>query len=900
MTAKKRLFLIDGSASAYRSYFAFIRNPLINSKGVNTSAVFGFTNSLLKILKDEKPDYLAIIFDTAAPTFRHELYKEYKSTRSKMPDDMAAQLPLIYEVVEAMQLPILEMDGFEADDLMGTLAKKAKKKGLQTILVTGDKDFLQLVDEDILVLNPRRAGEEMELLDEEKVKEKFGVPPQHVTDVLALMGDTSDNVPGVPGIGEKTALELVKKFGSLENLLDNLQKVEKKKLKENIEFNADQARLSKRLVTIDTDVPSELDLEQFEIKNYITPRVKEIFKELEFTSLLEQVSEKEIEKSVKYKTVESLTELEKLISELQKAGEFAIDTETSTISAVGTNLVGISISKAKGEAFYLPVGHTGLESKKNLDMKKVLTLLKPILEDEKFKKIAQNAKFDILVFKQSGIEVRGISFDPMIASYLLNPSIRQHNLDSLALKYLDHKMIPIEDLIGSGKKQKSFAEVPIGKATIYSAEDADFTYRLKEILYPQLKHLELEKLFYEVEVPLIYVLAEMELAGVSVDLKILKEVSKYLEKEIDKYTKEIFEMAGKEFNLNSPQQLAKILFEDLKLKPLRKTTKKTHQSTDIQVLEELAKVHPLPKAILEYRQLAKLKSTYVDALPELVNKKTGRIHTSFNQTVAATGRLSSSNPNLQNIPIRTEIGQKIRKAFVPGNKDFVLVSADYSQIELRILAHFSEDPTMMESFLKDEDIHTRTASEVFGVSPDDVTPDQRRQAKIANFSVIYGVSAFGLSQQTDMTIEEADMFIKIYFKRYPKVAEYIDYIIEKAKKDGYVTTMLGRRRYIPEINSENRQAREFAERIALNTPIQGTAADLIKIVMIQISEEMSKKNYHSKTILQVHDELVFEAHKPELDWLKMMVKDKMENSLKLKVPIKVEIGVGENWLDLEY
>ncbi len=900
MSKKKRLFLIDGSALAYRSYFAFIRNPLINSKGVNTSAIFGFTNSLLKILKEEQPDYLAIVFDTAAPTFRHEIYKDYKSTRSKMPEDMATQLPYIYEVVEAMKLPILELEGFEADDLMGTLAKKAEKKGLETVLVTGDKDFLQLVDEDILVLNPRRAGEEMELLDEEKVKDKFGVSPSQVTDVLALMGDTSDNVPGVPGIGEKTAVELVEKFKNLENLLENLAKVEKKKLKENIGFNADQARLSKRLVTIDINVPCELDLEKFKIKDYITPRVKEIFKELEFTSLLEQVSVKELEETVKYRTVESWDELTDLISKLKEAGEFAIDTETSSISAVDTNLVGISISKAKQEAVYIPVGHTGLESKKNLEIKKVLPSLKPILEDQKIKKIGQNAKFDVMVFKQSGIEVKGISFDPMIASYLLNPSIRQHNLDNLALKYLDHKMIPIEDLIGSGKKQKSFAEVPIDKATIYSCEDADFTYRLKEILYPKLKELELEKLFYEVEIPLIYVLAEMELAGVSIDLKILKEVSKYLEKEIDKYTKEIFEMAGQKFNLNSPQQLAKVLFEDLKLKPIRRTTKKTHQSTDIQVLEELAKIHPLPKALLEYRQLAKLKSTYVDALPELINKKTGRIHTSFNQTVAATGRLSSSDPNLQNIPIRTEIGQKIRKGFVPGSKEFLLVSADYSQIELRILAHFSEDLTMIESFLNDEDIHTRTASEVFGVSPENVTSEQRRQAKIANFSVIYGVSAYGLSQQTDMTVEEADMFIKIYFKRYPKVAEYIDNIIEKAKKDGYVTTMLGRRRYIPEINSENRQVREFAERIALNTPIQGTAADLIKIVMIKIYEEMQKENCRSKMILQVHDELVFEAYKKELDWLKKMLKDKMENSLKLKVPIKVEIGVGENWLDLEY
>src|SRR5574341_281139 len=510
----------------------------------------------------------------------------------------------------------------------------------------------------------------------------------------------------------------------------------------------------------------------------------------------------------------------------------------------------------ESRAYYLPLGHK--EGNKP-DKVAALKLLKPVLEDSEIKKIGQNIKYDWEVFYQEGIEIKGIDFDPMIASYLLNPSIRQHNLDGLALKYLDHKMIPIEDLIGSGKKQKSFAEVPIEKATEYSCEDVDYTLRLKKILYPELKKLDLLPWFYEVELPLVRVLAEMELAGVAIDLKVLKEVSKYLEKEIQKFTEEIFSIAGKEFNLNSPAQLAQVLFEDLKLKPIRRTQKKTHQSTDVQVLEELANVHPLPKALLEYRQLSKLKSTYADTLPELINRKTGRIHTSFNQTVAATGRLSSSDPNLQNIPVRTEIGRQIRKAFVAGEKDYVLLSADYSQIELRILAHFSEDPTLAASFLKGEDIHTRTAAEVFGVDPENVTPEQRRQAKIANFAVIYGVSAYGLSQQTEMTVEEAGMFITIYFKKYPKVAEYIENSIEKVRKDGFVTTLLGRRRYVPEINSANRQVREFAERIALNTPIQGTAADLIKVVMIKIAEEMREKKTESKMILQVHDELVFDV-----------------------------------------
>jgi len=893
----KKFFLIDGSALAYRSYFAFIRNPLINSKGVNTSAVFGFAQSLLKIVKEYKPDYIAIVFDTKAPTFRHEIFAEYKSTRSKMPEEMAEQLPYLNQVAEGMNLPVLQKEGFEADDLMGTLAKQAAEHGFQTVLVTGDKDFLQLVDKNVIVLNPHRAGQEMEWIDRAKVEEKFGVPPEKVTDLLALMGDQSDNIPGVPGIGEKTARQLMQKFASLEELLSQPGKVEPKKVRENMEFHADQARLSKRLATIDTSVPIELELEKFRWKEEYGPRLKELFKELELNSLLEQIAKAEKKAEAAYRLVQNLEELGILIEQIKKKGELAIDTETSTRSAIGTDLVGISISLEEGEAYYLPLQHASGE---NLDKAATLKSLKPILEDSEIKKIGQNIKFDWEVFYQEGIEIRGIDLDPMIASYLLNPSIRQHNLDALALKYLDHKMIPIEELIGAGKKQKSFAEAPIEKATEYSAEDVDYTLRLKRVLYPELEKLDLLPLFYEVELPLVRVLAEMELAGVAIDLKVLKEVSDYLKKEIDKHTEEIYSLAGKKFNLNSPAQLAEVLFEDLKLKPIRRTQKKTHQSTDVQVLEELAKIHPLPKALLEYRQLSKLKSTYADALPELINKKTGRIHTSFNQTVAATGRLSSSDPNLQNIPVRTEVGRQIRKAFVAGGRDNLLLSADYSQIELRILAHFSEDPTLTESFLQNEDIHTRTAAEVFGVDPENVTPEQRRQAKIANFAVIYGVSAYGLSQQTEMTVEEADMFITIYFKKYPKVAEYIENCIEKARKDGFVTTLLGRRRYIPEINSANRQVREFAERIALNTPIQGTAADLIKVVMIKIAEDMRSKNTKSKMILQVHDELVFEVHKSELEYMKKMVKERMESSLELKVPIKVEVGVGKNWLELEY
>ncbi|HVP35618.1 MAG TPA: DNA polymerase I [Terriglobales bacterium] len=892
MTKKKRLFLIDGSALAYRSYFAFIRNPLINSKGENTSAAFGFANSLFKILKDGNPDYVGVVFDTKAPTFRHEIYKEYKSTRAKMPDEMVSQLPRIMELVQGMNIPILEMEGFEADDLMGTLARKAEEKGLEVILVTGDKDFLQLVDENIKVLNPRKSGEETEVYDREKVKEKYGIPPEKVIDLLGLMGDASDNVPGIPGVGEKTALELIHQFGDLEKVLSNADRVKRKNVSQNLKEHADLARLSKKLVTIETNVPIELDLKELSRTGYNLPRLKELFKELEFGRLLQEITAGGKLEKVKYKTINDEKEFRALVARIKEEKEFAVDTETSSVNPIDAQLVGVSISLEKEEASYIPLRHT---EGKNLEIKLLLEEFKPVLEDESVKKIGQNLKFDLEILKNEGIELKGIGFDTMVASYLLNPSGRQHSLSNLALEQLDYSMTPISDLIGSGKKQIGFAQVTIKAASLYSCEDADFTLRLKEILEPKLKAYSLEKLFYEVELPLIQVLAEMEMTGVSINVNYLKELSSQMEIELTKLAKQIYKLAGKEFNINSPQQLSKVLFEDLRLTPLRKTAKKTLSSTDFGVLEQLARVHPLPQKLLEYRQLFKLKSTYIDALPALVNKKTGRVHTSFNQTVTATGRLSSSEPNLQNIPIKTEIGSRIRKAFIPKDENYLLLSADYSQIELRILAHFSEDETLMESFFKGEDIHTRTASEVFGVPIGQVTPEQRRVAKTANFAIIYGVSAFGLSQQTEMTPKEASMFIDIYFKRYPKVQEHLENLIEKTRQDGYITTLLGRRRYIPEIESPNRQKREFAERVAINTPHQGSAADLIKVVMIEIAKILRHKE--SKMILQVHDELVFEVHKSELDEIREIVKDKMENTVKLKVPIKVDIKIGKNWLE---
>lgn len=893
MPKRKRLYLIDGSALAYRSYFAFIRNPLINSKGENTSAVFGFTNSIFKIIREEKPDYLAVVFDTKAPTFRHEIFKEYKSTRAKMPDEMSEQLPRIREVTEGMNLPILEVDGFEADDLMGTLAKKAKKEGMAVILVTGDKDFLQLVDEDVKVLNPRRAGEEPELLDRSRVEEKLGVPPEKVIELLGLMGDASDNVPGVPGVGEKTALELLKRFGSLEGALKNADKVKRKNVQKGLKEHADLARLSKRLVTIDTNVPFELELSELERKNFDLPRLTELFKELEFTRFLQEIGPLEEEEKVSYQIIRSEEELKLLVSQLKEAGEFALDTETTSLNPIDAELVGISLSHKEKEAFYVPVAHS--DRKGNLDRALVTKSLKGLLEDEKIRKVGHNLKYDLQVLRQFGIELKGIYFDTMVASYLLNPSSRQHGLDNLALEHIDHRMIPISDLIGRGKKQRSFAEAPVKDACNYSCEDVDFTLRLKEIFSPKLSQLALEKLFFEVELPLIEVLAEMEMIGVSIETAYLGDLSREMEKQLEDLSSQIYDLAGRRFNINSPQQLSQVLFEDLKLPSVRKTAKRTGYSTDIGVLETLAREHPLPAVLLEYRQLAKLTSTYIDALPRLVNQRTKRIHTSFNQTVTATGRLSSSEPNLQNIPIRTDLGRQIRKAFIPRDKNFLIMSADYSQVELRILAHFSQDQTLMSSFKKGEDIHNRTASEVFGVRIDRVTSEQRAVAKTTNFAIIYGVSAYGLSQQTNMTPQEAAMFIEVYFKRYPRVKEYIDQMIELAREQGFVTTLLGRRRYMPEIDSTNRQKREFAERTAINTPIQGSAADLIKVVMVDIDKELKKRK--SKMILQVHDELVFEVHKDELDEVREMVRDKMENTVDLEVPIRVDINVGENWLE---
>jgi len=901
----KRLYLIDGSALAYRAYFAFVRNPLLNSKGENTSASYGFANSLLKLFREEKPDYWVCVFDTPHPTFRHEMYPEYKSTRAKMPDDMAEQLPRVKEVAETLGCPIVEKPGFEADDVIATLAQQAVAGGLDAVIVTGDKDFMQLVTDRITMYNSRRKGgvEQIERLDPAGVEKKFGVPPERVIDVLGLAGDTSDNIPGVPGVGPKTAVSLVKEFGDLEAVLANREKIARKTLREKLHTYAEQARFSRELVTIKTDVPVKLEKQNFLVKAFDIGAVTRLFVELGFKSLVRFVEPDLMETEAparaaaasagNYQTVSTFAQLRQLVKTWRKAEWLAVDTETTSLNPIDAELVGVSICVEAGEAYYIPVGHR--EQEANLERDAVLAELKPLLENPKPRLVGQNIKYDWQIFRDYGITLGGIAFDPMIASYLIDPTSRGHSLDALALKHLSYEKTPISELIGTGKKQISFADVGVEAATQYAAEDADFTWRLAKTLRPMLAPIGLTDLFEKVEIPLVPILAHMEYDGVSVDVPYLKKLSNSWKRKLARLTDKIYDKAGDEFNINSPQQLGVVLFDRLGLQPVRKTARTAQRATDVSTLEILAKKHPLPRLILDYRALTKLKSTYADALISLVNPRTGRVHTSFNQAVAATGRLSSSDPNLQNIPIRTEDGKKIRRAFIPKSEDYVLLAADYSQIELRLMAYFSGDEALCEAFRLGEDIHSRTASDIFGVPVEMVDAERRRWAKSANFGIIYGLSAYGLSQQTDMTVGEAKDFIDTYFRRYPKVREFIDSTIKKARDDGYVTTLLGRRRSLPDIRSNNRSQREFAERTAVNTPLQGTAADIIKKAMVDLARDLQGKK--SMMVLQVHDELVFDTHRDELDWLTDTVRERMEHAVELSVPLKVDFGIGDNWLD---
>ncbi|MBD3288945.1 DNA polymerase I [candidate division KSB1 bacterium] len=902
--SKKRLFLIDGSALAYRAFFAFQRQPLINSKGENTGATFGFYRSLQKIIDDENPDYIATVFDTPEPTFRHELYPDYKATREKMPDEMSEQLPRIKQMLRVMNIELIEISGFEADDVIGTLAAQAEKNNLEVWLVTGDKDFMQLVSENIKIYNPKRASEDPELLDVQGVVKKVGLAPVKIIDYMALTGDSSDNIPGVRGVGPKSALELMRQFSTLEEILANTDKIDRKSLRRKIDENRENASLSKKLVTIDTNVKLDIAFENLKKKDPDKDTAIRFFKELEFTSVLEQFMGDAGNEKVDYQIIDTETGLEQFINRLKESGGFTLDLETTSRDPMMAQIVGLSFSWEKAKAFYVPVsiqinepGGDLFDQQKTegIPVDSVINKLKTILEDESIKKCGQNIKYDMLVLANYGCSVEGVDFDTMVASYLINPSLRQHNLDALSLEYLNYQKIATSELLGTGKNQKSMAEVPVKKVAQYACEDADMTQRLRQLLEKKLNDYNLLNLFETVELPLIYVLMEIERNGVSLDVPFLKKMSGELRERLDKLEEQIYEVAGEPFNINSPRQLADVLFNKLKLPVIRRT--KTGISTDVNVLEELAKVHILPQDLLEFRQLAKLKSTYVDALPKLVNTATGRVHTSYNQTVAATGRLSSSDPNLQNIPIRTEIGRKIRRAFIPKNDDYILLDADYSQIELRIMAHISQDETLRNSFRNDEDVHRKTAALIFKLAPDKVTDELRRRAKEVNFGIMYGMGAYGLASRLDIAQEEAESFIMDYFAGYPEVKAYIDRTIAEARENGYVTTLMKRRRYLPEINNRNRRVREFAERTAINTPIQGSAADLIKIAMIRISDKIKKMKLDAKMILQVHDELLFEVVKDQVEEMEQMVRHEMENAIELSVPVKVDVGIGSNWLE---
>ena len=888
MEKQKTIYLIDGTAYIYRAYHAI--RGLSNSRGLPTNAIFGFTRMLIKLMEDRSPEYVAMFFDAKGPTFRHEMYKDYKANRPPMPEDMVVQLPYIKEVTAAFNLPIIEISGFEADDLIGTTARLAEKEGYSVVIVTGDKDFMQLVSDKTAIWDPMKDS----TIDLQAFKEKFGIEPHQMIDVQGLSGDTADNIPGVPGIGQKTALALIKTYRSMQGVYEKLESITQKKQRENLENFKDQAFLSRELVTINTKVAISLDPVKFKVTAPERKKLTELFKNLEFRQLQQAFPEQADLRSKDYRAIMNIADLQKLISRLETAARFALDTETTSTNPMQANLVGLSFAVCAHQAFYIPCAHNYLGAPDQLDLKTVLERLRPVLENPKIEKVGQNIKYDWMVLARHGINLAGVVFDTMLASYLLDPSKRAHNLDQIALDFLDHKTITFEQVAGKGKNAVLFSQVTLDKATPYACEDADITLMAYEVLNSKLKELGLDELMASVEMPLVPVLMQMEMRGTGLDVDRLHELSGSFEQQLEALEGSIYGLAGESFNINSSQQLGRILFEKLKLPIQKKTKKKTAYSTDVNVLTTLAEYHELPAVILKHRTLAKLKSTYTDALIELVNPLTGRIHTSYNQTVTATGRLSSSDPNLQNIPIRTEEGRKIRRAFVP-RRGWYLVSADYSQVELRILAHYSKDDILIKAFMEDEDIHTRTACEVFQVAPEVLTAELRRQAKAINFGIIYGMSAFGLSKQLEISRKMAQTFIDQYFARYSGVKRFLEQTIAEARHTQQTSTLLGRIRILTDINSSNHIIRQAAERTAINTPIQGSAADLIKVAMIQVNQALSEKRLKSAMLLTVHDELVFEVPPDELKVVTRLVKNVMEGVWELKVPLKINIAHGHNW-----
>ena len=890
MKNDKTLYLIDGSAYIYRAYHAI--RSLANSKGLPTNAAFGFTRMLIKLIEDRSPEYVIMFFDAKGPTFRHEIYQDYKANRPPMPEDLSIQIPYIKEITHGFNIPVIEMQGFEADDLIGTFRYQAEKAGFFVVMVTGDKDFVQLVTDNVVIWDPMKE----KTIDINTVRDDFGVEPYQMIDVMALSGDASDNIPGVPGIGPKTALSLIKTFGTVERLYERVHTITKKKQHENLVQYKEQAFLSKKLVTIHIDVPFSFDPDECRYKEPDNARLSKLFKHLEFRQLQQAFPKQSDLSNKNYRAIYNMSALFDLIGRLEAAEMFAIDTETTSKDPMKAKLVGLSFSMKPDEAFYIPCAHDYPEAPAQLELEKVLSQLRPVLENPNVKKIGQNIKYDWMVLKRHGINLAGVIFDTMLASYLINPSKRAHNLDQIALDFLDHKTITYKEISGKGKKNVGFAEIPLEKAVPYACEDADITLMAYHVLMPLIDRAGLTDLYNNVELPLVPVLMNMEMTGICVDREKLMDLSKSFEHQLEQIESMIYSMAGEEFNIRSSQQLGRILFEKLKLPVQKKTRKKTGYSTDVSVLTVLADKHELPELILRHRTLAKLKSTYTDALVDLVHQETGRIHTSYNQTVTATGRLSSSNPNLQNIPIRTDEGMEIRKAFVPREK-WILVSADYSQIELRILAHYADDDILIEAFKNDEDIHTRTATEVFQVFPSFVTSELRRQAKVINFGIVYGMSPYGLSKELGISRKMAKTYIDNYFVRYKGVKRFVDQTICDARKTNKTSTLLGRIRLLPDINSPNKAVREFAERTAVNTPVQGTAADLIKLAMIRVDAAFREGGLNSAMLLSVHDEIVFEVPPEELASVKVLVKEIMEGIWNLKVPLKVNLSSGKNWAE---
>lgn len=923
----KKLFLIDAYALIYRSYFAFIRNPRFNSKGMNTSAMLGFANTLVQLLENEKPEYIGVVFDMSKPTFRHEMFPEYKANRQEMPEELRKAIPYIRKMIEGFRIPIIEKEGYEADDIIGTLAVKAAEKGFQTFMMTPDKDYAQLVNDAVFMYKPGKSGNDHEIWGVEEVKKNFELEsPRLVIDLLGLMGDSSDNIPGCPGIGPKGAVKLISEFGDIDGIYKNLDKI-KGKQQENLRDFEQQVRLSKELATIMLDVPVSFEPEKLRMEDPDHPALKLLFEELEFRTLAERLQLKKAvgkssdqavqgtlfgmeapiaavsgspeEKQManlgttphQYYLVENEMQRASLRAELSVQKEFCFDTETTGLDPHSAELVCISFAFRSHEAWCVPIPPERKEAEK------IVAEFREVFGDPSILKTGQNIKYDLLMLRQYGVEVRGEMFDTMLAHYLLQPEWK-HNLDYLCETYLGYRKIPTENLIGArGKNQITMRAVERETLRDYACEDADLTLQLKHFLAPLLAENGLEKLFHDLEMPLVPVLADMEFTGVRLDPRALHEYAGELRRQIIILEEEIIALAGVEFNVSSPKQLGEVLFERLKIDPNARLTKTKQYSTNEEVLTQLKERHPIVEKVLDYRGLKKLLNTYVETLPILINPRTGRIHTSYNQAVTATGRLSSNNPNLQNIPIRDENGREIRRAFIPSDGEHLFLSADYSQIELRIMAALSEDPQMMEAFAHHQDIHALTAAKIYKIPVEEVTSDMRRKAKTANFGIIYGISVFGLSQRLNIPRSEAKELIDGYFENFPRVKKYMDQSIEMARKEGFVQTIMGRRRYLSDINSNNQVVRGMAERNAINTPIQGSAADIIKAAMINIHREFVQNGLQSRMVLQVHDELNFDVDKAELEQVQHIVKKEMENAVRLSVPLTVEIKAADNWLD---